>query len=163
MADAPQMPQPTHEHHLLKEHVGTWKVDCTYFTDPTQPPMEVLATETIEMLGEFWTRSLFRADMGGFVLEGSATVGYDPQKGKWISTWIDNVNPTLFLFEGDLDETAQSLEMTGSGPSPVDEEITTYRTVEKVIGPDQRQLDMFVTLPDGGEMRMFTYLYNREE
>jgi hypothetical protein len=52
--------------------------------------------------------------------------------------------------------------MTGEGPSPVTGEPTTYRTVEKVIGPDERTLDMYLTLPSGEEMRMFSYTYIRE-
>ncbi len=162
MAEGRQMPQPVREHRLLKEHVGTWKVACTYFTDPNEPPFEVWATETIEMLGEFWSRSLFRADMGAFVLEGSATVGFDPGKGKWVSTWIDNAMPALFYFEGDLDEEAGVLEMTGTGPSPVDGEATTYRTVETSRGPNERTLDMYVSVPAGDEIQMFTYTYIRE-
>jgi len=124
--------------------------------------VEVAATETIEMLGEFRTQSRFRAEMGGFVIEGSATVGFDPGKGKWISTWIDNGMPALFYFEGDLDESVGALEMIGSGPSPVTGETTTYRTAETVTGPDERTLEMYVTLPTGDEMQMFTYLYTRE-
>jgi hypothetical protein len=124
--------------------------------------MEVTATEEIEMLGEFWSRSFFRADMGAFVLEGSATVGFDPGKGKWVSTWIDNAMPALFYFEGDFDEEAGVLVMTGSGPSPIDGQMTTYRTVETAVGPDERTLEMYVTLPRGDELQMFTYTYKRE-
>lgn len=162
MSDTPQMPQPTREHHLLKEHVGTWRVECKYFMDPTEPPFEVVATETIEMVGDFWSQSRFRADMGDFVLEGSSTVGFDPDKGKWVSTWIDNANPALFHFEGDLDEEAGALEMIGRGPSPVNEEDTTYRSVERVVDENTRTLDMFVTLPTGDELQMFAYTYHRE-
>jgi hypothetical protein len=162
MAEGRRMPQPTREHRLLREHVGTWKVACTYFKDPTQPPMEVSGTETIEMLGEFWTRSLFTADLGAFTIMGSATVGFDPGRGKWISTWIDNGQPVLFHFEGELDEETGVLEMSGEGPSPVDGQTTTYRTVETVVGPDERTVDMYVRLPTGDEMQMFHYAYLRE-
>ncbi|MBT8395955.1 MAG: DUF1579 domain-containing protein [Gemmatimonadetes bacterium] len=162
MAEGRQMPQPTREHKLLKEHIGTWKVACTFFIDPTKPPMEAEGIETIEMLGPFWTRSLFKADLGGFMIEGSATVGFDPEKGKWVSTWIDNGMPYLFYFEGDLDESVGTLEMKGKGPSPVDGSTTTYRTVETVLGPDERTVDMYFTLPAGDEMQMFSYTYTRE-
>jgi hypothetical protein len=162
MPEGRQMPQPVREHEMLKEHVGTWRVECTYFMDPSQPPMQVTATETIEMLGPFWTRSLFRADLGGFMIEGSATVGYDPEKGKWVSTWIDNGMPHLFYFEGDLDEEAGALEMTGKGPSPIDGNPTTYRTVETVVGPNERTVDMYYTLPTGDELQMFAYRYTRK-
>ena len=163
MSDTPQMPQPTKEHHLLLNHVGNWRVECTYFMDPSHPPFEVVASETIEMVGHFWSQSRFKADMGEFVLEGSATMGFDPDKRKWVSTWIDNANPTLFHVEGDLDEDAGVLEMVGRGPSPVDEEETTYRTVEKAIDQNTRTLDMYVTLPTGDELQMFSYTYHRED
>lgn len=162
MAESPQMAQPTSEHEKLKEAVGTWRVDCTFFMDPSQPPMKVVATEEIKMMGPFWTRSIFKADMGGVDFEGSSTLGYDPSKGKWVSTWIDSMNPGLFVFTGDFDDDAGVLEMTGEGPSPMSPEPATYRTVEKHLGPNERTLDMYLTLPTGDEMQMFTYTYTRE-
>jgi hypothetical protein len=69
----------------------------------------------------------------------------------------------LFYFEGDLDEETGALEMTGTGPDPIDGTPTTYRTVEKVIGPDERTEDLYFTLPAGDEIQMFAYTYTRRK
>jgi hypothetical protein len=44
-----QMPQPTDEHRRLEEHCGVWDVDCTFYMDPSQPPMKMQGKETFEM------------------------------------------------------------------------------------------------------------------
>ena len=66
----PMMPGPTDEHRLLLEHVGTWKVACTYYMDPSQPPMEVEAKETVEAVGGFWTVSKFESEFMGMPFVG---------------------------------------------------------------------------------------------
>jgi hypothetical protein len=163
MAEERKKPEPTREHELLKKQVGRWQVDCTYFLNPSHPPMEVTALETVEMIGDFWSRSRFVADMGDFVMEGSSTLGFEPHRGKWVSTWIDNTSPALFHFEGEMDEDSGTLEMTGSGPNPMTGESANYRSVETVLDPDRRQFDMFITLETGDEMQMFSYVYTRVE
>jgi hypothetical protein len=90
------------------------------------------------------------------------TMGFDPNKGKWISIWVDNGQPFMFYFEGDLYEEGGALEMTGEAPSPIAGQNTTYRSVETRIGPDERTMEMYVTLPTGDEMQMFAYTYTRE-
>jgi hypothetical protein len=163
MAEGRDIPEPAREHQLLRAHVGRWRVDCTYFLNPAHPPVKTTAIETIEMLGDFWCRSHFVGQMDDFVLEGSATMGYEPHRGKWVSTWIDNGSPVLFTFEGELDEETGTLEMTGTGPNPMTGEATTFRSVETVLDPEQRRFDMYITLETGDEMQMFSYVYTREE
>ena len=163
MAEGREMPEPTPEHQLLKSHEGRWRVECTYFFNPSHPPMKTTAVETVEMIGDFFSRSRFVAQMEEFVLEGSATVGYDPHKGKWVSTWIDNTSPVLFHFEGDRDEESGTLELVGSGMNPMTGEPTTFRSVETAVDSDTRRLEMYVTLETGDEMQMFSYEYFREE
>lgn len=162
MAEERGIPEPAPQHRLLKERVGRWKVDCTYFVNPAHPPLEVRATETVEMIGDFWVRTDFRAEMEDSTLEGSSTVGFEPHRGKFVSTWIDNTSPFLFSFEGELDEETGAVEMTGTGPNPMTGEPCTYRSVETTVGPDERHFDMYITLHTGDEMQMFSYRYRRE-
>ena len=157
--DCPPMPQPTDEHRELAEMVGTWKVACTYFMDPSQPPMECSATETCEMTGPFWLTTRFDSVFGGMPFVGRCTVGYLPQKQKWISTWVDSMSPWLFHFEGERKDGV--LHMQGEGPSPMTGEMTTFRTEERALDDGNRSFDMFVALPGGQEARMFHYVYSR--
>ena len=58
MSEEFQPPQPTKEHLMLKEMAGKWNVHCTYFMDPSQPPMETEATDTAEMIGDAALRTV---------------------------------------------------------------------------------------------------------
>ena len=161
MAEGRDMTDPTREHQLLKERVGRWKVDCTYYLNPNHPPLEVTATETVEMIGEFWARTRFVAEMDESTLLGSSTIGFEPHNDRWVSTWIDSTTPALFVFHGGMDEDAGAVEMTGSGPNPMTGEMAQYRSVDTILGPDRRRFDMYITLHTGDEIQMFAYEYTR--
>jgi len=160
-AEAPAPPKPTAEHIALKSHAGTWKVQCTFYMDPAQPPMEVEATETVEMFGEFWTTSLFESNMFGAPYKGRATLGFEPHTGKYVSTWIDTMNPAFFHFTGGFDESGKVLEMTGEGSDCMGGGIAQYVTRETHTSDDERTFEMFMKTPDGGEWKMFTHVYTR--
>ena len=157
----PAPPQPTAEHEALKTHAGTWNVACTFFMDPSQPPMEVQGKETVEMFGGFWTQSTFEADMFGAPFKGRATLGYDPQAKQYVSTWIDTMSPTFFHFTGNFDASGKVLEMTGQAFDCMFQTMTSYRTTEEHVSDDERVFEMFATAPDGNEIKMFTHRYTR--
>ncbi len=154
--------QATAEHEQLKDAVGKWKVACTYYMDPSQPPMENEATETVEMIGDLWAVSRFETDMMGAPFTGSATIGYEPLKQRWVSTWIDSMQPFLFHMTGGFDDSGKILSMSGDGPSMMEPgKMATYRTREEVVNRDERIFEMFVSTPDGNEHKMFRYVYTR--
>ncbi len=154
-------PRPTSQHIRLRELAGTWNVDCMYYTDPSQPPMKVEAKETVRMLGDFWSVSRFEADMMGAPFEGQATLGFDPAKSEWVSTWIDTMNPQMYRFVGVDDPDSDVLTMTGENPSPFSGEPANHRTTEEYLDANTRRFEMFVELPDGAEHKVFTYVYRR--
>ena len=156
-----QMPQPTAEHGLLMEMVGTWNVDCSYFMGPGEP-MRTQAQETIEPVGGFWTVSLFESLFMGAPFAGRATMGYDPQKGKWVGTWIDSMMPHMFVMEGDMDPETHVLTMHCEGPSMTGG-TAPYRSVSTPLPDGRRQFDMYMTPPGSDEIRMFHYVYTRAE
>ena len=158
---SPPMPQPTEEHARLNEHAGVWDVACTFFMGPDQPPMECAATETIEMFGPFFTRSVFESEMFGQPFKGSATLGFDPMLGKYVSTWFDTMTPALFYLSGNFDPSGKVLEMTGVGPDCMSGAMANYRTTEEHVSRDERVFEMFMTTPDGPEIKLFTHRYTR--
>jgi hypothetical protein len=156
---APPMPQPTAEHQSLKEHAGNWTVACKFYMDPGQPPMECEATETIEMVGDFWTLSRYEADMMGMPFIGRATLGYEPHNERWVSTWIDSMSPQLFYMTGSQE--GDTLTLTGDNWNCMVDAVTGYRMTDKRISADERIFEMFCTMPDGNEMKMMTHHYTR--
>ena len=157
-ADMP-MPQPTEEHQKLEGHCGVWNVDCTFYMDPTQPPMKVQAKETVDMFGGFWTVSLFEADMFGMPFQGRATLGFDPSSGEYVSTWFDTMSPQLFNFRGKFE--GDTLSMRGEGWDCMVQGPATYRTTEQHHADGTRTFEMFMTPQGGEEMKLFTHVYSR--
>lgn len=155
------MPQPTAEHELLASNVGVWNVECEFNMGPGQPPMKVNARETVERFGGFYTVSLFESEMFGAPYKGRATVGYDPQKKKYVSTWIDSMSPSIFAFEGGYDAGRKKLEMHGEGPDCMGGAMAQYRTTEERVNPNERIFEMFMTSPGQPEMKLFRHHYRR--
>ena len=156
---APPMSQPTAEHVLLKEHAGNWSVSCKFYMDASQPPMEAEATEKIEMIGEFWTVSKYETKFMGAPFVGSATMGYEPHTGKFVSTWIDCMSPVLCTFSGKLK--GDTIHLEGTFFSCMANTVLKHRATEKHISRNERLFEMFCTLPDGNEIKIMSTHYRR--
>jgi hypothetical protein len=155
-----EMPQPTAEHGALMELVGEWNVECTYAMGPGEE-MTCEAKETIEPVGAFWTVSLFQSEMMGMPFIGRCTMGYDPRREVWIATWVDSMMPHMYVMEGNYDEAGKVLTMNSEGPAPGSGELTNYRSAWERLEDGKRRFEMFVTLPEVGEVKMFTHIYSR--
>lgn len=153
--------QPTAEHEWLMTHVGRWTVDCSFYMDPSQPPMQVEGTEAVEQHGPFFIVSRFDAQMMGMPFAGLATMGFDPVTKKFQSTWIDTFSPFLFYFTGNLDATRKLLTMKGQAPEPHSKQMADWRTTEQHVDADTRKFEMFLTVPGQAEMKLFTHVYRR--
>lgn len=154
-----QMPQPTAEHKKLKELVGTWKVACKFYMEPGQPPMETEAKETVEMNGEFWAICKFESNMMGMPFTGRSVMGFEPDTGKYVSTWIDSMSPSLCVFRGS--QKGDTLTMEGEFFSCMTNSVLKHRITEKQVGKNERVFEMFATMPDGNEIKMMTNHYRR--
>jgi hypothetical protein len=157
--NAPPMPEPTTEHRLLRDHVGTWNVACKFYMEPGQPPMESKATEAIEMVGDFWTISKFQSEVMGAPFVGRATMGYDPHTGRYVSTWIDSMSPVLFHLTGT--KKGDTITMEGNAFSCMTKSVLKHRTTLKYVGKNEQIFEMFCTMPDGKEIKMMTNHYRR--
>jgi len=155
----PPMPRPTAEHLLIQQHVGRWNVQCKFYMDPSQPPMETAATEVIEAIGPLWTVSRFETDMMGMPFVGCATLGYEPHTGKFVGTWMDCMGPVFFHLTGT--QKGDTITMHANALSYATGAVAPHRTTERHISKDERVFEMFVTMPDGNELKMMTTHYRR--
>ena len=102
--------QPTEHHERVMKGVGHWKGTMT-MSMPGMPESTSDCSETVTALGGLWTQSQFRTNFMGMEFQGSATLGYDPKKGKFVGTWIDNMNPMLTVMEGVYDKEKNAIVM----------------------------------------------------
>lgn len=126
----PQMPGPTDEHRFVHERVGSWTGTVTLFV-PGMPETPVPATETVRAAGPFWVLSEFRSEFMGAPYVGHGQHGYDPRKGKYVSTWIDEVSSFLSVMEGTYDEETRTIESHWEAPN-IQGEMAPHRSVQEL-------------------------------
>jgi len=153
------MPQPTQEHQRIQAMTGRWNVRCTFYMDPSAPPMECEAVETYEPVGPFWVVSRYEADFMGAPFVGRSTLGYDSNRKCWVSTWIDSMTTSLFSFTGNM--RGDTLEMEGDAWSCMTNQMARHRTTNRSLGENEWVMEMFLTLPDGTETKMMRAHYRR--
>src|SRR5690606_9224817 len=96
-----EMQQPTKEHQMLLQSVGTWEGTIQMF-HPDMPSEPVRATEIIEPIGEFWTQATFETNFMGEAFVGTGCMGYDTTKKAYVGTWIDSMTTSITLMEGQM-------------------------------------------------------------
>ena len=71
------------------------------------------------MLGGFWVVvQTEHGEMMGMKMENVLTLGYDPEKKKYIGQWVDSMMPHAWKYEGEVDESGRKITLHTSGPSP---------------------------------------------
>ena len=73
------------------------------------------------MFGPFYQVADFSGEFMGMPFQGRATMGYDPIREEWISTWIDTFSPTLQIMRGSYDEATNSVTLFYDGVNEMGE------------------------------------------
>jgi hypothetical protein len=134
-------PEPSPEHKLLAEDVGTWDATMKmWMGGPDASPMEATATEVNTMFGPYFISSEFKGELGDQKFEGRGTFGYDPVKKKYVGTWLDTMSPFISQMEGTYDAATKTMTMMGDTMDPE--------------GRPTKSKNVTVTNPDG--TRTFT-------
>jgi Protein of unknown function (DUF1579) len=148
--------EPQKEHEWLQKLVGEWTCESECSMGPDQPPMKSKGTESVRSIGGLWTMGEMRADMpdgspGTMIM----TLGYDPQKGRFVGTFIGSMMTHLWLYDGALDATGKILTLNAEGPSMAgDGKMTKYQDAIERKSDDHRVLTSRM-LGDDGEWRQF--------
>jgi hypothetical protein len=117
-AQAPaQPPQPTKEHELLKKFVGEWESTAEAIPGPGMPAMTCKGRSTGKMLGGFWVVMQNETEMMGMKINALQTIGYNPDKKKYVATWIDSMFNHKWDYAGTLDAAGKKLTFEAEGPN----------------------------------------------
>ena len=123
---AQELPTASEHHAYLMRGVGEWEGTMTMHAEGMSPE-GVPCHDSITAVGDFWTRSSFSCDLMGMPFVGTGVTGYDPDKGKFVGTWVDNMTTRLTVMEGELE--GDALVMRYVGPDPVTGEPAPHRIV----------------------------------
>lgn len=164
-ANAPSMTAQTlDEHRWLQRLVGDWTYEAEGDMGPDQPPVKSAGEETVRPIGELWVLCEGRGHMpDGTPATTLMTLGFDPERGRYVGTWIGSMMTKLWIYDGEADATGRILTLTSRGPDMTGKggEID-YRDVIEWIDDDRRILRSMAQ-DEGGDWKAFmTAQYRRK-
>jgi len=155
--------EPQKEHQWLQKFVGEWTYESEIPAEPGQPSQKYAGTESVRALGDIWVLCEGRGEMpGGEMGTTLMTLGYDPQKKRFVGTFIGSMMASLWLYDGALDATNKVLTLDSEGPSFSDEGKTAkYKDVIEFKSDDHRVFSSSFLGDDGKWNQFMTAHYRR--
>jgi hypothetical protein len=91
------------------------------------------------------------------------TLGYNPQKKKYVGTWIASATDHFWIYEGSVDPTGNILTLETRGPGFDPAKMSLYRDVTEFKSPDHRVVTSTVLGDDGKWQPFATINYRRSK
>lgn len=122
--DSP-MAEPGEEHKWLASHAGDYTAKVGGMMGESEGTNKIEST-----LGGLWNVTHFETTMMGMPFKGMEILGYDSQKGKFVSAWVDSMATTLAVMEGTYDADSKTLTMRGESVGMDGEKATMVNTTK---------------------------------
>jgi hypothetical protein len=157
------MAEPQKEHEWLQKLVGEWNYESEATMEPGKPPMRFSGTENVRSLGGLWILAEGQGEMpGGGTATTMMTLGYDPQKKRFVGTWVGSMMTYLWVYDGELDAAESVLTLNAEGPSMATEgKIEKYKDVIEFKNDNHRVLTSHMLGDDGEWHGFMTANYRR--
>ena len=157
--------EPQKEHQWLQQLVGEWTSEADCAMGPGQPPTKNYGTERVRMVGGIWMVADGQGEMpGGGTANMIMTLGYDPQKKKYLGTWIGSMMTHMWHYDGEMDASGRILTLSAEGPSMAgDGTMAQYQDIIEIKSTDHRTLSSRVLGPDGTWNHFMTAHYRRKK
>jgi hypothetical protein len=156
--------EPQKEHEWLKQLVGEWTYDSECAMGPDQPREKFSGTQSARMLGGLWLVGEGKGEMpGGGTATTLLTIGFDPQKGRYVGTWIGSMMHILWIYDGLMDETGKALTLESEGPSFCgDGSMAKYRDIVSLQSEGAYRFSSEMLGADGGWTEFMIADYRRK-
>ncbi|HWC78270.1 MAG TPA: DUF1579 domain-containing protein [Blastocatellia bacterium] len=144
--------------------MGEWTYEAEAIMGPDKPAEKSSGTEVVRSLGGLWVQGESECELpgGGGPATMIITLGYDPQKKKFVGTFIGSMMSNLWIYEGELDATGKVLTLNSEGPDFSDPTRTAqYKDVIEMKSDDHRLMTSHGVGPDGKWMQFMTANYRR--
>lgn len=152
--------KPNEEHSRLMADVGVWDAEISMVT----PDGKTASTgvEKVEKLGELWTVSNFKYEFMGVPVQGHGTMGYDPEKKKYVGTWVESGSPYFSTLEGEYDEEKKAIvyKMQGKDEMGNDAE---YRIITSSQDATHRSFELHAKIGEDEFMKVLDIKYIKRE
>ena len=156
--------EPTKEHRWLSKLLGEWTFETEVVMAPGQPAVKGIGTERVRSLGGVWTLAEGSGEMpdGGGVAHSVMTLGFDPQRGRFVGTFIASMMTHLWRYDGSLDAAGRVLTLDTEGPSWTGDGTAKYKDIIEIVSDDHRTLTSRM-LGDDGQWHEFMKAHYRRK
>jgi hypothetical protein len=163
--DAMTKVEPQKEHQWLQKLVGEWTCEGEATMEPGQPPSKWKSTEIVRSLGGLWTVAEGHGEMpGGGEATTIMTLGYDPQKKRYVGTFVGSMMTNLWVYDGALDDAGKVLTLDTVGPNMAgDGKIAKYKDMIEFKNDDYRLMTSQMLGEDGQWRGFMTAHYRRKK
>lgn len=157
------------EHKWLEQLVGEWSFEGECPMGPDGETSKHTGVDRVRTLGGIWAICEGEGEMpGGGISQSIMTLGYDPQKKRFVGTFVCSPMTHLWIYEGSLDASGKILTLDCEGPefSPdgtITGKMAKYQDIIEFVSPDHRTLSSQVLGPDGTWTRFMTAHYRRKK
>jgi hypothetical protein len=146
---SPMHVEPHAEHHWLRKLIGEWTYEMEVTEPGKSPVIFTTGTETVWPVGDLWVVGQARGSTSeGDNVESVITLGYDPQRGHYVGTWIGSPMANLWVYEGSRE--GNVLTLNSEGPDLNEPGgLSNYRDIIEFVSDDHRTLTAHVQGRDG--------------
>ena len=157
--------EPQKEHQWLQRLVGEWTYEADAAMGPDQPPSKFKGSEQVRSLGGLWVVAEGQGEMpDGRPATMIMTLGYDPQKKRYVGTWIGSMMTYLWVYDGSLDAAEKVLTLNAEGPNMMAEgKMAKYQDRIEMKSDDHRVLTSHLLGEDGTWHQFMTSHYRRKK
>jgi hypothetical protein len=157
--------EPQKEHQWLQKLVGEWTFEVEATMEPGKPPEHFKGTESVRSIGGLWIVAEGQGEMpGGGAATTMMTLGYDPQKKRYLGTWVGSMMTHLWLYDGALDAAGKVLTLDTKGPNMAAEgKMAKFKDVIELKSDDHRVLTSHMLGDDGKWHHFMTANYRRQK
>ena len=141
---------------------GEWTYEHEACGESGPDAAKTTGTETVRMLGDVW----IVAEGHGALPDGTPantimTVGYDPQKQRFVGTFVGSMMTNLWIYDGALEADGKSLALESEGPSMSGQGTAKYKDVIEWVNDDERYFKAYVMGEDGKWSLFMNATYRR--
>ncbi|MBW4473762.1 MAG: DUF1579 domain-containing protein [Stenomitos rutilans HA7619-LM2] len=156
--------EPQTEHQWLQKLVGEWTYETEASMGADQPSEKVTGTERVRSLGGLWILAEGAGEMPGCgTVTTIMTLGYNPQKQRFVGTWVGSMMSDLWVYDGALDTSETVLTLHTEGPSMSGEDtMAKYKDVIEFKSDSHRVMTSHALGDDGQWHQFMTANYRRK-
>ena len=148
--------EPQEEHRWLQQLLGDWTFETECRTSADGPIEKMPGRTHFKSIGALWVAGTqLSRGPDGQDYEAVFTLGFDPQRGRYVGTFVASMMTHLWLYDGAIDSSGV-LVLDAEGPAMTAEGTAKYQDRIEIVSEDHWRLTSQMLGEDGQWHRFMT-------